>query len=179
MKSAVLVPIGAVPDALLGSVAHELFHAVGWDCQVSRIDLDPHIGFHVERQQHHSSELLRHLLARTGDEDRPVIGLTPVDLYVPILKYVFGEAELGGRGAVVGYHRLREEFYGLPDNPDALARRVGCEVIHELGHVVGLHHCENYTCVMASAHSVERVDLKSNYFCSHCLPLFRRATEVP
>ncbi|MFN2443316.1 MAG: archaemetzincin family Zn-dependent metalloprotease [Thermoanaerobaculia bacterium] len=178
MNSAVLVPIGAVPDALLGAVVHELVHALGWQCDVSRLEIDPQIGFHVERQQHHSTELLRHLLARTSGEARPVIGLTPVDLYIPILKYVFGEAELGGRGAVVGYRRLREEFYGLPDDPAALARRVGCEVIHELGHVVGLHHCENYSCVMASAHSVERIDLKSNRFCGHCLPRFRSATEV-
>lgn len=178
MNSLVLVPMGAVPNPLLGAVAYKLYHVIGWRCEIRRLPADPALAFHPERQQYHSTELLRHLLAITPDEPGKVVGVTPVDLYIPILKYVFGEAELGGRAAVVGYHRLREEFYGFPGNPKILGDRVAREVIHELGHTAGLPHCDDYSCVMASAHSVERLDLKQDHFCGRCLARFRTATAL-
>jgi archaemetzincin len=53
--------------------------------------------------------------------DWRLLAVTDIDLYIPILKYVFGEAQVGGPCAGVSTFRLRQEFYGL-DRDDALLR---------------------------------------------------------
>jgi len=94
--------------------------------------------------------------------------VTSLDLYVPVLTFVFGEAQLEGRCALVSLHRLREEFYGLPASNDLLHERLTKEAVHELGHTFGLRHCHDWRCVMASAHGVERLDVKTAEFCPTC-----------
>jgi archaemetzincin len=83
-----------------------------------------------------------------------------VDLYIPILKYVFGEAQMGGPCAVVSTYRLRQEFYGWDPDDSLLRERLIKESIHELGHTLNLQHCQDYQCAMASSHSVEWIDLR-------------------
>ena len=74
-----------------------------------------------------------------------------MDLYIPVLTFVFGEAQLSDGGAVVSAHRLRQEFYGMPTDPELLHERLLKESLHELGHTYGLRHCPDYTCVMSSS----------------------------
>jgi archaemetzincin len=101
-------------------------------------------------------------------EGARILGVTEMDLFVPVLTFVFGEAQLDGRCAVISLQRLREEFYGLPANPALLRERAVKEAVHELGHTFGLRHCPDWRCVMASTHAVERLDLKSAEFCEGC-----------
>jgi archaemetzincin len=75
----------------------------------------------------------------TFEPDLALLGLTSLDLYVPILTYVFGEAHLNGSCAFVSSHRLREEFYGLPPQRILLENRLKKEAVHELGHTLGLY----------------------------------------
>jgi archaemetzincin len=97
-----------------------------------------------------------------------MLGIVAVDLYIPILTYVFGEAQMGGPCAVISAHRLRQEFYGLPPNPDLFRQRVIKEAVHELGHTLNLTHCDDYRCAMAPSHAVEWIDLKDSALCTAC-----------
>jgi archaemetzincin len=94
--------------------------------------------------------------------------VTDFDLYIPILTFVFGEAQLGETAALVSTHRLRPEFYGLPHDPRLLQARLLKEALHELGHTFGLRHCSDYLCVMSASHSADRIDLKQADFCPAC-----------
>ena len=76
---------------------------------------------------------------------------------------------MGGPGAVVSYHRLTQEFYGLPHDLDVLANRLLIESVHELGHTLHLTHCQEYRCAMAPSHAVEWIDIKDSGFCEECL----------
>lgn len=82
---------------------------------------------------------------------------------------MFGEAELFGKRALISLARLRPEFYGLPPNKDVLKIRALKEAIHEIGHVLGLIHCENKRCVMSFSNSIIDVDLKDWRYCKKCL----------
>ena len=135
-------------------------------CEVAPVALDPAPSFHSGRQQYYSTDLLARIEERR--ECWRVLGVTPLDLYIPILTFVFGEAQLEGGCAVVSTHRLRQEFYGLPADPELARQRLLKESVHELGHTLGLTHCENYECVMAPSHDVEWIDLKSSHVCWHC-----------
>lgn len=120
------------------------------------------------RNQVNSNWILRALLDLSPDPNSRLLGLTEQDLYVPVLSYVFGEAQLGGRAAVVSVHRFRNEFYGLPPDRAVLKDRLIRETIHELGHTWGLYHCLEPECVMHPCSYAEEIDLKSSRFCDQC-----------
>jgi len=130
--------------------------------------LDPAPAFHGERTQYHSSELLELMQKFVHPGCWRLLGITPVDLYIPILTYVFGEAQMGGPCAMVSYHRLRQESYGLPADRELLHERLLKEAMHELGHTMEMTHCNDYQCVMSPSHSVEGIDLKANSLCLGC-----------
>ncbi|MGW8283405.1 MAG: archaemetzincin family Zn-dependent metalloprotease [Gemmatimonadota bacterium] len=128
--------------------------------------------FHApEREQYHATLLLAELLKRRPASADHIVGITEVDLYIPVLTFVFGQAQLGGPGAVISVMRLHPQYYGLPSDEDLLLDRAVKEVVHELGHGFGLVHCPDYSCVMSSSTYVEGVDLKQDGFCSDCLDL--------
>ena len=116
------------------------------------------------RGQHYSTAILQRL-EQVADPNARVLAVTACDLYVPVLTFVFGEAQLEGNCAVVSTARLREEFYGMPPRQDVLRERLVKEAAHELGHTFGLRHCADWSCVMASSHGVERLDVKGAEFC--------------
>lgn len=148
--------IADLEDALPGSI--ELLPGV----------LDPAPACHYERQQYHSSELLERMRQFARGSCTRLLGITDRDLYIPILTFVFGEAQMEGPCAIVSTFRLRQEFYGLPAESALLRERLLKEAAHELGHTFGLVHCDDYGCLMASSHSVEWIDLKGNRLCSGC-----------
>lgn len=162
-----IVPIGNPDSGVVGSILEPLRHALGAPCVIEYLDLDPAVAYHPERNQYHSSELIG-MMAPLDDGYAHILGVTPVDIYIPILKYVFGEAQVDGRVAVVSYHRLRQSFYGLPSDRPLMQERLVKECLHELGHTFGLHHCVDYECVMASAFSVERIDIRLARYCEDC-----------
>ncbi len=133
---------------------------------VAPVDLQP--CFVPGRQQHHATLVLAALLRHRPDPASKILGVVPVDLFIPVLTFVFGQAQLAGPGAVVSTYRLRTEFYGLPGDEGVLVERAIKESVHELGHSFGLVHCDFYDCVMHAASSVDEVDVRGAAFCAHC-----------
>jgi archaemetzincin len=136
---------------------------------------DPEVAFDSGRGQYRASTLLRCLLEDPEGEGKRVLGVTGVDLFNPVLTYVFGEAQLSGRAAVVSSRRLRPEVYGLPENPPLLQRRLETEAVHELGHTWGLLHCADPSCVMHASSYAEEIDLKDSRFCPACRAVVQRS----
>jgi archaemetzincin len=126
----------------------------------------------MQRDQVNSSALLgaiEELYPRTNGMPRhKVLAVVAEDLYIPVLTHVFGEARLGGDFAVVSTHRLQNERYGLPEDPELTFRRLVKESLHELGHAYGLTHCQDFGCLMRASSSVEEIDLKGDTFCPSC-----------
>jgi archaemetzincin len=168
MKLLQLLPIGNVDDGLLHGLRPIIQDAFHVPCQVLPARLDPQFAYHGERQQYHSSELLHRMQSFLTTDSWRILGIAAVDLYIPILTFVFGEAQMGGPCAVVSAHRLRQEFYGLPTDPELYRQRVIKEAVHELGHTVSLTHCDDYSCAMAPSHAVEWIDLKEGALCNSC-----------
>jgi archaemetzincin len=124
--------------------------------------------YSADRGQYNATLILAGLLRYHSDPESKIVGITRVDLFIPVLTFVFGQAQLDGPGALVSTHRLRNEYYGLPRDRERLVDRTIKEVVHEVGHSFGLVHCQDYSCVMHAATYVEDVDLKSSRFCASC-----------
>ncbi|MGA9391111.1 MAG: archaemetzincin [Candidatus Sulfotelmatobacter sp.] len=168
MKLLHLLPIGNVEDGLLKDLCPVLEDVLQLPCSVFPVHLDPDFAFHGERQQFHSSEILRLMQSFLTTDSWRLLGIGMIDMYIPILTFVFGEAQMGGPCAVVSGHRLRQEFYGLPSDHKLFRRRVIKEAVHEVGHTLNLTHCDDYRCAMASSHAVEWIDLKESTLCASC-----------
>jgi archaemetzincin len=155
------------PDVLerAAAVAHDV---LGFSPYVSAQTIPPDPFLDARRGQYRADRLLADIKGLARREHEVVLGLTAVDLCLPVLTFVFGCAELAGRAALLSIHRLDPRFDGLPDDPGLTLERAEKEVLHELGHVLGLTHCRTRTCVMASAHDTGEIDIEEPSYCLDC-----------
>jgi len=136
-------------------------------CRIRPEILEPSFAHDAGRNQYYSTAILQRM-ERASDADARNLAVTAHDLYVPVLTFVFGEAQLDGNCAVVSTARLSDEYYGLPANPGLMRERLVKEAAHEIGHTFGLRHCADWRCVMSSSHGVELLDVKGAEFCPRC-----------
>ena len=116
-----------------------------------------------KRGQYQSVEMMKMLAQQVPADALRILAVTEVDLTLPMLTFVFGQAQIEGRVAIVSLCRLHQEFYDLPPDEGLLRERAGKEVLHELGHTFGLTHCADMKCAMSLATHVGRwMPRKSN-----------------
>ena len=130
----------------------------------------PEESFNKTRKQHRSNFLLGKIRDYAEKEKtlNRVLGIVDIDIFVPRLNFVFGEAECPGKAALISLYRLKPEFYGEPPNMDLFVERSTKEAVHELGHTLGLRHCLNPFCVMYFSNSIFETDRKQSLFCNKC-----------
>jgi archaemetzincin len=163
-----IVPVGAVDRTLLEYLALTLPDRFGGRCVEMSVNLETGESYDRKRRQYHSTTLLAGLWRAGAADGAKILGVTDLDLFIPVFTFVFGEAEVGGRAALISTRRLRQEFYGLPPDTGLLFARAEKEAVHELGHAFGLAHCRSFDCVMRFSNSVEQVDLRPCHFCQSC-----------
>lgn len=160
---------GALPA--LDAVAETVGRALARPVMVERWPLDLSRAHDRSRRQYNSTALLAQLIDRPVAPHERLIAVVDVDLFIPVLSFVFGEAQLDGPAAVVSTWRLDPVAYGLPGDAARLQERLAKEITHELGHTLGLYHCRQFECVMRSSTDVEEIDLKRGVFCPECRKL--------
>jgi len=163
-----IVPIATESLFWLEPLTAGIFRSFGMRTKCAKVNIDISKAFDPLRQQYNSSYLLRELIAWPFAHADKVLGIAAVDLFIPILTFVFGEAQLEGPGAIVSMHRLNNKFYGMPENQSLLVQRIIKESIHELGHTFGLLHCSFPGCVLNASTYVEDIDQKSDKLCARC-----------
>ncbi len=158
---------GRADAPLLEGVGRALSASYGLAVAARDADGRPADSWDPRRGQHASARILAWLSARAPEGSPRILGVTDADLFIPILTFVFGEAELHGRAAVVSTARLSGHD-GIPADPALLAARLAKECVHELGHTFGLIHCRVPGCAMARSASLRDVDAKSGHLCPEC-----------
>jgi archaemetzincin len=163
-----LVAIGTVPSSTLEWI--EDATAEWFPLPVRRMPplSIPEGAYDVKRRQYQSVEIMKMLAQRAPRDASRVLGVTNVDLAIPMLTFLFGQAQFDGPIAVVSLCRLHQEFYGLPPQESLLRERTVKEALHELGHTFGLVHCSDPTCAMSLATHIELVDAKAERYCTRC-----------
>ena len=161
-----LIPIGDVEEAILETLRRRLAEALGQGTQIGDKMPLPRESYHHSRHQYLASPLLS--IIPLPDSGNRALGVVDVDIFAPGLNFVFGMADIAGRRALISLRRLRQEFYGLPQDEELFLERTLKEAVHELGHTYGLEHCSDPACVMHFSNSLRDTDLKSWKFCPNC-----------
>jgi archaemetzincin len=163
-----LEPLGNIASEIMEKLKDEVGSIFHCPVEIEAGFSDLAQAYNPERKQYFSSKLFASLGKSEGDER--VVGIADVDLYVPRLNFVFGEADIVSGRAIVSLYRLRQEYYGLAPDEALFVERATKEIVHELGHTFGLGHCLNNRCVMHFSNSLADTDLKKGHFCSKCRP---------
>jgi archaemetzincin len=165
-------PIGQFDPSLIEAVALGVQQVFGLNSTVCPLLSDLAFAFDLKRAQYHSTPILAKLAAAAPAWALKVLAVTQVDLFIPILTHVYGEAQLGGRACIVSFCRLNE-------GPSALnvaqihVERLVKEAVHELGHTFKLRHCPSPSCLMHYCRSEADVDRKSDQLCRYCQVLLQ------
>ena len=163
-----LLPVGQVEEDILSSLEDGLGRAFGREVLRLRTAPEPVFAFDARRGQYSSSLILNEIAVTSPAVGGVVLAVTAVDLFIPMLSFVFGQAQVGGTTALMSVARLRQEFYSLPQDDVLLRTRALKECVHEVGHAFGLVHCPNVGCPMSLSHGIRQVDQKSTEFCGSC-----------
>ncbi|MBN2805189.1 MAG: archaemetzincin family Zn-dependent metalloprotease [Prolixibacteraceae bacterium] len=170
-----LVSFGGFEKKLLQRLAEALRIETKAEVQVRDIYFDLNLFYDPTRRQYNGNELMKEVDALFPGNQK-VIALFNVDLFIPILTYIFGQAMLNGRIGIVSAYRLGNERYGLEPDPALYFDRLVKEIMHELGHMLGLIHCHSPLCVMRSSTYVEDIDQKHSAYCKNCLEMLSENT---
>lgn len=162
-----LVPTGNVDKGVLEALRPPLEQLFNRKVRIGNSIVLPQESWNQHRRQHLASLVLYSLSSFSHSADR-VLGVVDADIFEPRLNYVFGVADIAGRRALISLLRLRQEFYGLPQDENLFRLRALKEAVHELGHTYGLGHCPKPSCVMHFSNSLPDTDLKSWNFCPIC-----------
>jgi archaemetzincin len=163
----VISPIGDFTPDLLDRIRAEIKRVYAFPTTVQPLMADIEFAFHPSRKQYHSTPILEELARMAPAGAIKVLALVQVDLFIPILTHVYGEAQLGGKACIVSTIRLNEGHQSQNTQEPFLSRIIK-EAIHELGHTFKLRHCREHTCLMHYCRDENDVDRKSDQLCRYC-----------
>jgi len=166
LKKIALRPIGNIDPWILEGLSQALGATFGKAVDIKAPFDEPNHAYDRRRNQYLSTAFLD-AVSMAEDEER-ALGVCDIDLYVPGLNFVFGQADHRRKRAVISLYRLRQERYGLPREERLFAERAAKEAAHELGHTYGLAHCGDESCVMHFSNRLPETDRKRALFCESC-----------
>jgi len=129
------------------------------------------------RGQYNCYPILKSLGTLRPEHAIKIIGVTDVDLFIPILTYVFGEAEMGGNATVISTYRPARGKDRQLVPSKLLFERIAKIAVHEMAHTFRLAHCKEDGCLMGSFPVLGHVDEQPIRFCRYCVTFLKDEYE--
>lgn len=172
-----LSPVGEVEEEVMTILARHVSEMFGFEVVSYTSFPEPDYAFDERRGQYSSALILGNLAKVCPPDAARFLAVTEADLFIPMVTFVYGQAQLSGRVAIVSLARLSPDFYGLKVNKQLKVQRARKEVAHELGHTFGLVHCRDRSCIMSLSTEILQIDVKSEDFCAGCWVVLTEALK--
>jgi archaemetzincin len=167
LQKIIISPIENIDACNYQLMGQEIHRTFGFQTQIKSLLQNVHFAYDLTRDQYHSTAILEKLASISPSKAIKVVAITSVDLFIPILTHVYGEAQLAGKACIVSIYRLQEGL-SIAAIEKEFENRVLKEVLHELGHTFNLRHCNDKACIMHYCRSIKDVDRKSDQLCRYC-----------
>ena len=172
MQKIIISPIENIAVCNYQSLGQEIHRTFGFKTEIKSLLQDVNFAYDLTRDQYHSTAILEKLASTSPPSATKIVAITHVDLFIPILTHVYGEAQLAGKACIVSTFRLQEGL-SITNIEKEFENRVVKEVLHELGHTFNLRHCDDKSCTMHYCRSIKDVDRKTDQLCRYCKILLK------
>jgi archaemetzincin len=162
---------------VLSVVAAHIQALMGLNTDIGPERPKPDYAYQHGRRQYDTSKIIKALSSDTSRVPLS-LGITRYDICTPILSFVYGESQLGGRSALISLYRITDEKI---DVTCTRAAKIG---LHEVGHLLGIGHCRTGDCLMCFSSTLDKLDQLKLWFCDACTYEISRSlrhlfTEIP
>ncbi len=176
-KTIGVIALGDVPAIFLKVIAANISGYLKIDAEILPSVAHPHYALDKHRLQYDCGLILKSMAAENFDGYEKVIGVLTVDLFVPILTHVYGEARQAGKIALVSTFRMGGNPQSKAEPSALVYERTAKVALHEIGHLFNLRHCEDQRCLMHFSGNLDTLDSTPLYFCRYCTAYFRDALK--
>jgi len=173
-----LLPMGKVPEMTSKTIAAHILGYLDLDVDILPSQEHPAYAHDQKRLQYDAGAILKAIESEPFQDYAKIVGILEVDIFVPILTHVFGEARQGGRCALVSVYRLKRNSDGSTPPMSLTLERAAKVALHELGHLFNLHHCMDRRCLMHFSGQLEDLDKTPLFFCRYCSVFLRDALQT-
>lgn len=156
-----LFPMGRMDMTAVSVIAANLQAILGLNTLIHSAQHEPDYAYQARRGQYEAGKIIQSL-AGLPDGAFFRLGVVSVDIYTPILTFVFGESQLGGKAAVISTYRLQSK------NREKAYNRIAKIAVHEVGHLLSIIHCQTIDCLMRFSNTPEKLDDLPLRFCPAC-----------
>jgi archaemetzincin len=167
LQKIIISPIENIDVCHYQSLGREIHRTFDFKTEIKSLLQDVNFAYDLTRDQYHSTAILEKLASTSPPSATKIVAITHVDLFIPILTHVYGEAQLAGKACIVSTFRLQEGL-SITNIEKEFENRVVKEVLHELGHTFNLRHCDDKSCIMHYCRSIKDVDRKTDQLCRYC-----------
>ncbi len=164
----VLVPLGEVDFIMVNKLATNIGPIFNRSVDIIKGMKVPEESYNVIRGQNYATVLLNKLERVKASPREFVLGILEEDIYLPDEPFVLGYSDTVSRTAVVSLFKMRQEFYGLPEDEQKIFSRLFKQAVHYLSPLFGLSSCRNPKCVNFYSQDMFDIDNKLEKLCDIC-----------
>lgn len=153
--------MGQMDMTSVSVIAANLQAILGLNTLIHPAQHEPEYAYLARRGQYEAGKIIHSLAAVPGGAPFR-LGVVNVDIFTPILTFVFGESQLGGKAAVISSYRIQSK------DREKTYNRIAKIAVHEVGHLLGIIHCQTMDCLMRFSNTPDKLDDLPLRFCSAC-----------
>jgi len=164
----VIVPMGEVDFMLVNRLATNIGPIFGKSVDIIKGMRMPEESYNVIRNQYYASIIFQRLERIKAMPREFIVGICEEDIYLPDEAFVIGHADALMGAAAISLYRIRQEFYGLPEDDMKIYSRLFKQAVHHVSHLVGINGCRNPKCANFYSQVMFDIDNKSEKLCDIC-----------
>ncbi len=164
----VVVPLGEVDFMMVNKLATNIGPVFNRSVDILKGLKVPEEAYNVIRNQHYATIILSKLERIKANHKEKILAICEEDIYLPDEAYILAHSDSVAGTAIVSLYRIRQEFYGLPEDDTKIYSRLYKQAIQQIAYLNNIAGCRNPICVHYYSTNMMDIDSKSEKLCDIC-----------